>query len=197
MRIIVGLGNPGDAYAGSRHNVGFAVVALLAVRYQLSFGPVREGIRMAQGRFGGKPVMLVEPQMYMNRTGTALAGIPDTVAPALIVVHDDLDLEVGCVRVKRGGGTAGHRGLESIVERYGPDFTRVRVGIGRPTGGEDPAEYVLSRFSVDENDVMRAAVRRAAEAVDCIVLDGEQTAMNHFNVRVRSAATASTPSGRM
>src|SRR5438094_210282 len=126
MRTIVGLGNPGKTYAGSRHNVGFAVVEELARRWKCPLGRTRGGVRVGQGIIASQLTRLVEPQMYMNLSGDALVRLdPPTNAAELIVIHDDLDLELGCVRVKRGGGTAGHHGMDSIVEQFGSSFTRV------------------------------------------------------------------------
>jgi len=199
MRTIVGLGNPGRLYVGSRHNVGFAVVEELARRWRWSLGRARHGLRSAPGVVADELTRLVEPQMYMNLSGDALTHLdPPAEVTDLIVVHDDLDLEPGCVRVKRGGGTAGHRGLDSIVGRYGPGFTRVRVGVGHPARGQDPADYVLSSpFDNQDRDVVSAAVQRAADAVETILLKGVDAAMNAFNVRMKSAnASAAAPMGR-
>ncbi len=191
MRIVVGLGNPGRAYRGTRHNVGFAVVEALAQRWRAPFDPVRRGVSVAHACVADQPVLLVKPQLYMNLSGEALAAMRCPVtARDLIVVHDDLDLGCGCVRVKRGGGTAGHRGLDSIVERYGSGFARVRVGIGRPPRGADTAEYVLSRFAAAESECIAAAIQGAGAAVECIVREGEEAAMNCFNVRRRQDAVA-------
>jgi peptidyl-tRNA hydrolase, PTH1 family len=190
MHIVVGLGNPGRDYAATRHNVGFAVVDVLAQRWKLPLGSTRQGMRSAQGLIRAVPTMLIQPQMYMNLSGSTLSQLEERpVAGDFVVVHDDLDLERGCVRVKRDGGTGGHRGLDSIVERYGHDFTRVRVGIGRPPRGVDAAEYVLSPFGVDEADLLSAAVQRAADAVECIIEAGAEVAMNTFNVRTKSCPT--------
>jgi PTH1 family peptidyl-tRNA hydrolase len=184
MRVIVGLGNPGSQYAGSRHNVGFAVVAELSRRWRLPLERARRGLRMATGSFAGQHVALIEPQMYMNMSGPALArGGQRIEVKRLIVIHDDLDLQLGSVRVKCGGGTAGHHGLDSIVQCYGRDFVRVRVGVGRPPSGEDGVDYVLSRFREQERESVAVAIGRAADAVECIISGGEQTAMNRFNVR--------------
>jgi PTH1 family peptidyl-tRNA hydrolase len=190
MRVVVGLGNPGAAYAGHRHTVGFVVIEELARRWRLPLGTRRRGVRMVQGMIGTASVVLAEPQLYMNRTGAALRGIAQlTSASDLIVIHDDLDLDAGRVRVKCGGGTAGHRGLESIVAEYGDQFTRVRVGVGRPPHGADAAEYVLSRFEPDEQPLIAEAVQRAADAVECVLREGEAAAMNRFNVRSSRATT--------
>ncbi len=198
MHVIVGLGNPGSRYATTRHNVGVFVVAELARRWRLSLGPTPYGSRLARGLIDSEPVLIVEPQMYMNRSGPALSQLqPPVNAAELIVVHDDLDLECGRLRIKRGGGSGGHRGVESIVECYGPEFVRVRIGVGRPSVGEDPAEYVLSPFADIEREAIDAAVIRAADAVECILRYGVEVAMNQFNTRSNSAPPlAAGPLGR-
>lgn len=198
MRIVVGLGNPGGEYAGSRHNVGFAVVDELARRCRAPLGRVREGLRTATGWIAGDMVMLVEPQMYMNLSGAALAQLqPPVVSTDLVVIHDDIDLDLGCVRVKRGGGTAGHHGLDSIAEHLGEAFARVRVGVGRPPRDADVAAYVLGRFAPSELETAQKALQHAADAVECIIGEGEQTAMNRFNVRTQTRpAVAAASMGR-
>ena len=198
MRVIVGLGNPGRRYAATRHNVGVMVVAELARRWRLSLRPTPYGSRLAQGLIGDEPVLIVEPQMYMNLSGPALSQLePPVHAAELIVVHDDLDLDCGRLRIKRDGGSGGHRGIASIVECLGPNFVRVRVGVGRPAVGEDPAAYVLSPFADSEREPIGAAVERAADAVDCILRHGVEVAMNQFNTRSNSAPPpAAGPLGR-
>ncbi|MFN8627890.1 MAG: aminoacyl-tRNA hydrolase [Candidatus Binatia bacterium] len=182
MHTVVGLGNPGQEYTGSRHNVGFAVVEELARRWGVTLGAVRHGVRTARALVAGKHVALIEPQMYMNRSGPALKSSGRHIdVTHLTVVHDELDLEVGCVRVKRGGGTAGHRGLHSIVECFGRDFTRVRVGVGRPPRERGAVSHVLSRFCAEESAIVATAIARAADAVECIVIEGDERAMNMFN----------------
>ncbi len=189
MRVVVGLGNPGRGYTGSRHNIGFTVVEELSRRWRVSLGPTRNGVRIAECVVADQHVALIEPQMYMNVSGPALVRTGRQIDPGqLIVIHDDLDLDVGCVRVKMGGGSAGHHGLDSIAECYGPDFVRVRVGIGRPPRGLDTVDYVLSAFEPQEHEAIAAAVTRAADAVDCIIAEGENRAMNMFNARKRSRA---------
>jgi peptidyl-tRNA hydrolase, PTH1 family len=196
-RTVVGLGNPGSTYAATRHNVGFMVVEELARRWRLVFQLFRRSARLTQGTIAGKHTMLIEPQLYMNRSGAALV---DPVLPLrvteLIVIHDDLDLELGDVRVKRGGGTGGHHGLESIAEYYGTEFTRVRIGIGRPVPGGDVVDYVLSPFAAQERATADAAIRRAADALECVLREGELRAMNRFNVRTMGGAAAGAPMGR-
>jgi PTH1 family peptidyl-tRNA hydrolase len=198
MHVIVGLGNPGSRYAATRHNVGFAVAEELARRGQLSWDPPRYGSRLAQGSIDSEQILLVEPQMYMNMSGAALSQLqPPVIAAELIVVHDDIDLDCGRVRIKCGGGSGGHRGVESITECYGPAFVRIRVGVGRPSTGENAAEYVLSPFTSLERESIDAAVQRAADAIECILRHGTEVAMNRFNTRSNSAPPlAAVPMGR-
>jgi PTH1 family peptidyl-tRNA hydrolase len=198
VRVIVGLGNPGSRYDATRHNVGAVAVGELAQRWGLPLRPSPYGSRLAPGSIDSGDVLLVEPQMYMNLSGRALAQLPLPVTAAdLIVMHDDLDLECGRVRIKRGGGSAGHRGVESIAASYGPEFIRVRIGVGRPPAGDDAAAYVLSPFAECERATIAAAVSRAADAVECILRHGLEVAMNRCNTRSNSApSVAAEPLGR-
>lgn len=185
MLAVVGLGNPGPEYADTRHNIGFAVVERLAERWGATFAS-DVCANVAHAEFGGRRVALVEPQLLMNRSGPALART--TLLPALdglLVVHDDLDLACGRVQVKRGGGAAGHRGVESIAQLFGTDFPRVRVGIGRPPVGVATREYVLESLATAEIAVLAPAVSTAADAVESVLRDGAQIAMNVFNARQR------------
>jgi len=184
MRVVVGLGNPGCAYATTRHNVGFHVVEELTRRWHIVMGAIFQDRRTAGGTIAGIPVLMVEPQRYMNLSGIALSGMePPITAADLIVIHDDIDLEIGRLRIKIGGGAGGHNGVQSIAEHFAADFVRVRVGIGRPPVGRETADHVLSAFDSHEQEVITLAVRRAADAVECILCEGENTAMNRFNTR--------------
>lgn len=184
MRIVVGLGNPGARYERTRHNVGFMVVENLATRWHAEVGAPTRGLRVGTGRFAGRSVLLVEPYRYMNLSGAALAclDVPWNVED-LVVVHDDLDIPADQLRVRRGGGAAGHRGLVSLIESYGPGFDRVRVGVGRPAPGLDPAEYVLMEVAENEMGCLRESAARAADAIECLLADGIERAMNRFNTR--------------
>lgn len=184
FRIVVGLGNPGRGYEHTRHNVGFMVVEQLAERWRVPLGPDWMGIRSGQGTVAGVPVLLVEPWRYMNRSGDALANLPLAWQPQdMITVHDDIDLPVGQLRVRHNGGAAGHRGILSIAERFGLDFDRVRIGVGRPPVQMEPADYVLQALTTDERRQLGDAVARAADAVECLLREGLEPAMNRFNVR--------------
>jgi PTH1 family peptidyl-tRNA hydrolase len=171
----VGLGNPGRSYERTRHNAGFLVADELARRHGGSWRK-RKQTEAAPVSLGPKEVTLLKPTTFMNNSGSALAGYdPED----LIVIHDDLDLPPGDVRVKVGGGAGGHNGLRSVIGRLGSDFVRVRVGIGRPPVGMSTTDYVLSRMDAQVRD----AVPLAADAVEAVVEEGPEAAMNRFNVR--------------
>ena len=171
----MGLGNPGRSYDRTRHNVGFLVADELACRHGGSWRAKKRAEAAPIG-IGLKNVTLLKPQTFMNDSGAALAGYKPE---QLVVVHDDLDLPMGDVRVKVGGGAGGHNGLRSIIQHLGADFVRVRVGIGRPPGGMTVTDYVLGRMDV----AIRDAVPGAADAVEAVVEHGPEVAMNRFNVR--------------
>ncbi len=175
MKLIVGLGNLGKKYEATRHNAGFWFVDEVARSARADFR--RESRFQAEvARLPGGEIWLLKPETFMNNSGSALTGYGNE---NLIVVHDDLDLPPGDVRVKVGGGAGGHNGLRSVIQRLGPDFCRVRVGIGRPPAGMGVTDYVLSRMDA----AVRDAVPRAADAVEAVVADGPEAAMNRFNVR--------------
>ena len=173
--VVVGLGNPGRSYERTRHNVGFLVVDELARRHGGSWRSKKKAEAAPIG-FGLKNGTLLKPTTYMNNSGTALAGYkPDQ----LVVVHDDLDLPEGDVRVKVGGGAGGHNGLRSTIQHLGNDFVRVRIGIGRPPPGLTVTDYVLGRM----DSVIKEAVPQAADAVEAVIESGPEAAMNRFNTR--------------
>jgi PTH1 family peptidyl-tRNA hydrolase len=189
--VIVGLGNPGPEYSGSRHNVGFQCVRWLAKKHGLSFDGSRAHARIAQGTILGKPVVLARPQTFMNLSGQAVNGLLQwlRLTPGdIVVIHDDLDLPLGRLRLRPGGSAGGHRGIRSIIDSLGSqDFARLRVGIGRPEGN-DAVDYVLGDFNAAERQVMAQSYARAAEAVECILTQGLEVAMNRFNAdRTREA----------
>jgi PTH1 family peptidyl-tRNA hydrolase len=184
--IIAGLGNPGPKYAGNRHNSGFMVVEAFAARCEgVSFREKFRGL-VARARLSDRDLLLLKPMTFMNLSGESVQQAMQfyKVEPGeLVVVHDELDLEFGVLRVKRGGGTAGHKGLASVIEHCGGgDFTRVRLGIGRPRSGSGES-WVLSDFSVEERKNLPDVVRSAGDALGCIVQRGVQEAMNRFNSR--------------
>jgi PTH1 family peptidyl-tRNA hydrolase len=191
LKLVVGLGNPGPEYARTRHNVGFVVADLLARQLGAEFTVRKFASELAEGRAGQERVWIMKPQTYMNHSGEA-------VGPALhfwklgredlVVVHDDLELEPLRVQLKVGGGHGGHNGLKSVNAHVGgPDYARVRVGVGRPPPRMDPADYVLGKFAKAEEPEVELAVQLAAEAARLAVELGPTKAMNQVNRRQRAA----------
>lgn len=184
--IIVGLGNPGKEYAHTRHNVGEETVALLATRLGQRLKAGRDKALVADARIADKPVVLAFPTTYMNESGLAVGALMRRhriVDPAqLIIVHDELDLATGVVRVKVGGGLAGNNGLRSITQHlHTQDYLRVRIGIGKPRSKEQGADHVLSRVPKGERELLDIAIQMAADAVESIVAHGADVAMATFN----------------
>ncbi|MCP3768890.1 MULTISPECIES: aminoacyl-tRNA hydrolase [Streptomyces] len=188
--LIVGLGNPGPEYAGNRHNVGFMVADLLAERISGRFK--RAGKAQAQvveGRIGlpgpaGRRVVLAKPMSFMNLSGgpvNALREFYKVPVERVVAVHDELDIDYGTLRLKLGGGDNGHNGLKSMTKAFGPDYHRVRFGIGRPPGRMQVADYVLRDFSSAERKELDYCVDRAADAVECLVLEGLERAQGTYN----------------
>ncbi|MEV4809663.1 aminoacyl-tRNA hydrolase [Micromonospora avicenniae] len=186
--LVVGLGNPGREYAGNRHNVGFMVADLLAQRVGAKFGRHRRAVaEVAEGRlgFGGPRLVLVKPLTYMNLSGGPVAALSQfyKVVPGQIVaVHDELDIGYGQLRVKVGGGEGGHNGLRSMTKSLGTkDYVRVRFGIGRPPGRQDPADFVLSDFSAVERKELEFLVDRAADVVESVMTRGVEPTQNLYH----------------
>ncbi|SCG41203.1 aminoacyl-tRNA hydrolase [Micromonospora halophytica] len=186
--LVVGLGNPGREYAGNRHNVGFMVADLLAGRLGARFGRHKRAVaEVAEGRlgFGGPKLVLVRPLTYMNLSGgpvVALAQFHKIPADRVIAVHDELDIPYGQLRIKLGGGEGGHNGLRSMSKSLGTkDYVRVRFGIGRPPGRQDPADYVLSDFSTVERKELEFLVDRAADVVESVVTKGVEPTQNAYH----------------
>jgi PTH1 family peptidyl-tRNA hydrolase len=186
--LVVGLGNPGPAYRGNRHNVGFMVLGVLAERIGGRFSKHKARADVIEGRLGPPPaprVVLAEPRSYMNESGGPVAGLCGFYkipVERLVVVHDELDLPYGSLRLKRGGGDNGHNGLRSITRSLGSrEYLRVRFGIGRPPGRMDAADYVLRDFSATERKDLDFHVDRAADAVETLVRDGLESAQNRYN----------------
>lgn len=187
MWLVVGLGNPGSQYAGTRHNIGFQVVDELLTRWKAPPPRDKFGAELTEATVAGDKVLFCKPQEFMNVSGQAVARVAQfwKVAPKeTVVVYDDLDLPFGRLKLGTGGGHGGHNGMRSILADWGtPDFLRVRVGIGRPPAGHDSAGYVLGHFSRAEQADLPQVVTGAAEAVETIVRSGLAVAMNKFNVR--------------
>src|SRR4030042_188657 len=193
MKLIVGLGNPGFLYARNRHNIGFMCVSHLAklqnIRFDRKQGHARTGI----GNIGRNKIIVARPQTYMNASGESVSALVrklNVSPPDLIVIHDDLDLPVGKIRLRLGGSSGGHKGIDSIIARLGTrDFYRIRVGIGRPESAETSEAakeeaviaYVLSDFTPEERKIIEDTLPRVSEAIVCLFAEGLTAAMNKYN----------------
>jgi len=187
--LVVGLGNPGPGYAGNRHNVGAMVVAELATRASASFKSSRSNALVAEGRIGTAPAdgarfIFARPLSFMNLSGgptSSLLKYYKLDASRLIVVHDELDIPFDTLRLKLGGGNGGHNGIRDISSALGPDFVRVRVGIGRPPGRMDAAAFVLQNFSGAEREVLPNLISDAADAVELVAVEGLAAAQLRYH----------------
>ena len=182
MKAIVGLGNPGREYAGTRHNIGFDVVDEVARRWKVQLKPWKSVANVAV--VGARGALLVEPQTFMNLSGDAvsrLSAFHKLTPEDVLVVVDEVQLPVGRLRARRSGSAGGHNGLKSLIQHLGTEFPRLRIGIGRGDPKWDLADHVLSRFARDERDTVADAVNRAADAVELFVEDGLEAVMSRFN----------------
>lgn len=188
MKLIVGLGNPGSVYAGSRHNVGFMAIKELCGEYKIALKK-ESGIQAlsGKGRIDGQEVLLAEPLTFMNLSGTAVKALLKKYHAGLeelLVICDDVDLELGRMKIKPAGSSGGHRGLKSIIDSVGGrDFCRLRIGIDRPDGCIDTAEYVLSDFTKKEKEALKAIIDKTTECCRIWVSQGPVESMNVFNRR--------------
>jgi PTH1 family peptidyl-tRNA hydrolase len=192
-RLIVGLGNPGRTYANNRHNVGFMCVGYFAREQHISLDKKKASARIGHGEVDGVSVVLARPQTYMNASGGAVASLLKrlkTSVEDLIVVYDDMDLPLGKMRIRKGGSSGGHKGIQSIISETGsPDFVRVRVGIGRPhrtTEGTDErkrdvVDHVLTEFTPDERQTIDRTIPKVSEALSYLLREGLAAAMNRYN----------------
>jgi len=183
--ILIGLGNPGRQYSGTRHNVGFALIDRLAFRLEARGMRLQSDALVTTAQHEGRNILLAKPQTYMNLSGRSVLGLArfyKSPMERLLVAHDDLDLPLGMLRLRPGGGPGGQKGVASTIETLGSqDFSRLRIGIGRPPGRMDPAAYVLQVFSSAESEAISEVLNRAADAALAFVQDGIESAMNQFN----------------
>jgi PTH1 family peptidyl-tRNA hydrolase len=192
MKLIVGLGNPGRGYANNRHNVGFTCLNHFARTQGIRFDKKQGKARIGTGEVAGSKIVLAKPQTYVNLSGQSVSRLIKRFninLNNLIVIHDDLDLPLGKIRISRGSSSGGHKGVDSIISCLGShDFTRLRVGIGRPTtegfaetSEPDIVAYVLSNFTPDEKQVIVQVIPRVSEAIYCLLAEGLAVAMNKYN----------------
>ena len=191
MKLIVGLGNPGKTYAHNRHNVGFRCLNYFARLHSIRFDHRQCRARVGTGELGGEKLLLAKPRTFVNLSGDSVACLVrkhDITLSNLLVIYDDLDLPLGKIRLRQSGGSGGHKGMNSIISALGSeDFPRIRVGIGRPQGEEQPVSedaivnYVLSDFSRQEEAIIKPVIATVSEAIDCFLGQGIEAAMSKFN----------------
>ncbi len=187
MKLIVGLGNPGREYAASRHNIGFNCLGYFARQHKIALKSKQAHARVGQGEISGEPVLLARPYTFMNQSGKSVRTLVEKFRVGLedlIVIHDDMDLPLGKIRIRMGGSGAGHKGVNSIISELGSqEFARIRVGIGRPDETDEAGviDYVLSPLNPEEKAVITQIISRVGEALLCILSQGLNIAMNRFN----------------
>lgn len=189
MYVIVGLGNPGRQYQNTRHNIGFDVVDAIALKNNITVGERKHKALIGKGFVGGQKAVLVKPQTYMNLSGESVREVIDFYKidekSELIVISDDVSLDVGQIRIRKKGSAGGHNGLKNIILHLGHDeFQRVKMGVGEKPAGYDLADYVLGHFPKEEREMMDESVKRAADAVEAMVADGTDAAMNQYNKKM-------------
>lgn len=187
LRLIAGLGNPGEAYAGTRHNVGFMAIDALAEAFGIRLQTDRGAADIGFGAIASTPVILLKPLSYMNRSGTVVGQVARRHAvaiPDIIIVHDDIDIAFGRLKIKEKGGHAGHKGIKSIIDILGgADFVRLRVGVGRGEMREEVTDHVLGKFTPAETPVLDRIILTARDALVAILCKGKREAMTRFNVK--------------
>jgi PTH1 family peptidyl-tRNA hydrolase len=197
VKILVGLGNPPREYGGTRHNVGFEVIDLLAERWGIRAWSARHHAACADGRIGEGKVLLAKPMTFMNLSGRAVRAVADYygVEPSdILVIHDDVHLELGRLRLRREGSAGGHNGMQSVIDHLGTrDVPRMRIGIGCAAGSAFMRDHVLSRFSKSEREVVDPSIVEAADAAEEFIRNGIESTMNRFNKRIPQDAPSEAP----
>ncbi len=187
LRLVVGLGNPGAAYADTRHNIGFMVADRIAAEYSIGMTREKFNAVYGRGRIEGVGAVLAKPMAFMNRSGSPVRSLADFFRISrqdVLVIHDDIDLDFGRLKIKAKGGHGGHNGIRSLIDAFGGgDFTRLRIGIGRSEAGRGVADYVLDHFMTDEAAVLPEIIAQARDAVVTILCQGTRMGMNRFNVK--------------
>jgi PTH1 family peptidyl-tRNA hydrolase len=198
-QLIVGLGNPGDRYRDTRHNVGFACVDLLSQRWGIPVNDRRRTTALGQGYRAGQPVVLAKPRTFMNLSGDSVAYLMARFGARpseLIIVYDEMALPLGRIRLRAQGSDAGHNGIKDIIRAVRTvQFPRLRIGIGPPEGGAGSVNHVLGRFPAEEQDAAASSIARAADAVECLLTDGINIAMNRYNTDPQPADPNSSAAG--
>ena len=185
LRLVVGLGNPGEAYSKTRHNAGFMVADKISDAFSIALVKGKFDARFGIGSVNGVKIVLAKPMAYMNRSGPQVQNIARyfrILCEDMLVVHDDIDLAFGRLKIKEKGGDGGHKGVRSIIDAFGGgDFTRLRIGVGRPEVGGNAVDYVLGKFTIEEKNVLNQIISAARDAVVTILCKGTKEGMNRFN----------------
>ena len=193
MYIIAGLGNPGGKYDNTRHNIGFMVIDAAAEKYHIAVTEKKHKALIGKGVIGGEKVILVKPQTFMNLSGESIREVIDYYKieekTELIVISDDISLDVGTLRIRKKGSAGGHNGLKNIILHLGHDeFRRIKIGVGEKPADYDLIDYVLGHFGKEDSELIEESVKRAAEAIEKIITDGPDAAMNQFNKKAEKGA---------
>ncbi len=185
LRLVVGLGNPGEAYSKTRHNAGFMVADKISDAFSIAFEKRKFDVKFGIGSVNGVKIVLAKPMAYMNRSGPQVQNIARyfrILCEDMLVVHDDIDLAFGRLKIKEKGGDGGHKGVRSIIDAFGGGhFTRLRIGVGRPEVGGNAADYVLGKFTLEEKNVLNQIITAARDAVVTVLCKGTKEGMNRFN----------------
>ncbi len=189
VHLVAGLGNPGQTYADTRHNAGFLVIDALADQHGIGVQRQKFDVSFGRGRIGGVEVVLAKPQGFMNRSGPPLRRLADYFrirCRQMIIVHDDIDLAFGRLKIKEKGGDGGHKGIRSVIDAFGDNqFARVRVGVGRPQFDGDVVNHVLNQFNADERAKLDELIQQACQAIETVLCKGAKEGMNRYNQRPR------------
>jgi len=198
--MIVGLGNPGPRYAKTRHNVGFEVIEAISREFVISLKMHPANTRIGMGRIQGKEVVLVQPMAYMNLSGNPVYQLAQSFGLScedMLIVHDDMDLAFGRIKIKEKGGSGGHKGIQSLMDAFGGgDFARLRMGIGRPEAGMNAVDHVLSSFSLEESKALEHIISRARDAAVTVLCNGAKEGMNRFNRSIITISSQTTDGGK-
>ncbi len=184
LYLIAGLGNPGDKYKKTRHNIGFNVIQELSKEYNIPLSKEKFSAEFGKGKINNCDVILVKPMSFMNLSGEPVQKITNFYnidTEDVIIVHDDLDIEIGSIKLKVKGGHGGHNGIKSLISNIGKEFIRIRIGIGRPDGKGDVSDFVLGKFQKQDKDIIAEILYMTKKAVISILEDGTAAAMNEFN----------------
>ena len=198
--MIVGLGNPGPEYSITRHNIGFEVIEAISREFVLSLKMHSANARVGSGRILGKEVVMIQPMAYMNLSGNPVYQLAQSFGLScedILIVHDDMDLAFGRIKIKEKGGSGGHKGIQSLMDAFGGgDFARLRMGIGHPEAGMSAVDHVLSSFNPEEKSMLRHIISRARDAAVTVLCNGAKEGMNRFNRSIITNSSQTTDGGK-